>query len=148
MNSRRRRNTDSSVEVMPAVPSANVIKTSNPPDLMGVAEDSRRHGSVARILLSLSATGFTQARENTMKQTEVNAVNVDLAPGDDGSDRVVLRLENGMDLALALTPAQARILATELITAVNRAEVKSSLKSSPNFWRRAGESRPRLATAN
>ena len=83
-----------------------------------------------------------------MKQTEVNAVNVDLAPGDDGSDRIVLRLENGMDLALALTPAQARILATELITAVNRAEVKSSLKSSPNFWRRAGESRPRLATAN
>ena len=83
-----------------------------------------------------------------MKQTEVNAVNVDLAAGDDGADRVVLRLENGMDLALALTPAQARILATELITAVNRAEVKSSLKSSPNFWRRPGEPRPRLATAN
>jgi hypothetical protein len=47
---------------------------------------------------------------------------------------------------LALTPAQARLLATELITAVNREEVKGTLKTSPNLWRRPGESRPRLAT--
>jgi hypothetical protein len=84
-----------------------------------------------------------------------------LIVGDDGSDRVAIKLAEGLDNVMLLSPAQARALATELITAVNRAEVKASLKTSPNLWRRSGnapsrpvevpsylgESRPRLATA-
>jgi hypothetical protein len=47
-----------------------------------------------------------------------------------------------------MTPSQARALATSLITAVNRAEVKTSLKVSTNLWRRMGEaSEPRLSRA-
>lgn len=82
-----------------------------------------------------------------MKQPEVEKVSVQLVSADDGSDRVTIKLENGMDVALVLTPAQARVLATELISAVNRAEVKTSLKTTPNLWRRPGESQTRLATA-
>lgn len=81
-----------------------------------------------------------------MKHSEIKAVNVNLAAGDNGTDQVVLTLREGGDVELALTPAQARLLATELITAVNRAEVKGTLKTSPNLWRRPGESRHRLAT--
>lgn len=82
---------------------------------------------------------------------EVGKMNVSLISGDDGFDRIAIKLisELGgeLDSALTLTPGQARMLATELIAAVNRAEVKSSLKTSPNMWRRQGEARPRLATA-
>ncbi|HNA28581.1 MAG TPA: hypothetical protein PLQ64_04980 [Thiobacillaceae bacterium] len=39
------------------------------------------------------------------------------------------------------------MLATDLITAVNRAEVKVSLKTSPNMWRRGGTAQPRGAEA-
>lgn len=83
-----------------------------------------------------------------MKQTAINAVNVHLVPGVDGSDHVMIKLGNDVEAGLALTPAQARMLATELITAVNRAEVKSSLKTSPNLWGRRGASNSRLATAS
>jgi hypothetical protein len=92
---------------------------------------------------------------------EIGQVHVSLIQGDDGSDRVAIRIADGLDNVMVLTPAQARALATELITGVNRAEVKASLKTSPNMWRRAGnpqprpveapsyqgESQPRLATA-
>lgn len=80
-----------------------------------------------------------------MKQTESNQVKVSLISGDDGSDRIALGIADGLENAMVLTPAQARALATELITAVNRAEVKASLKTSPNLWRRSGNTQPRPA---
>ena len=83
-----------------------------------------------------------------MMQHEVDKMDVSLIPGDDGSDRIAIKLASELGASLTLTPSQARILATELIAAVNRAEVKSSLKTSPNLWRRQGEVRPRLATAS
>jgi hypothetical protein len=96
-----------------------------------------------------------------MKEFEVDQMSVSLIAGDDGSDRVALKVADGLDNVMVLTPAQARALATELITAVNRAEVKASLKTSPNMWRRTGntptrpveapsylgEPMPRLSTA-
>jgi hypothetical protein len=82
-----------------------------------------------------------------MKQFEVNEINVSLIAGDDGSDRVTLKVADGMENVMVLTPAQARALATELITAVNRAEVKASLKTSPNMWRRSGNAPTRPAEA-
>jgi hypothetical protein len=87
-----------------------------------------------------------------MLKHEVANMDVSLVSGDDGFDRVAIKLISEMagelGTSLTLTPSQARILATELISAVNRSEVKSSLKTSPNLWRRQGEARPRLATAN
>jgi len=86
-----------------------------------------------------------------MMQHEVDNMDVNLISGEDGFDRVAIKLASELagelGTSLTLTPSQARVLATELIAAVNRAEVKSSLKTSPNLWRRQGESRPRLATA-
>jgi len=82
-----------------------------------------------------------------MMQHEVDNMDVSLIAGDDGFDRIAIKLASELGTSLTLTPSQARILATELIAAVNRAEVKSSLKTSPNLWRRQGEARPRLATA-
>jgi len=87
-----------------------------------------------------------------MLQNEVSQVDVSLISNDDGLDRIAINLLNNIlagdnSTALLLTPSQARTLATELISAVNRAEVKKSLKTSPNLWRRQGEARPRLATA-
>ena len=43
--------------------------------------------------------------------------------------------------ALNLTPHQARVLATELIMAVNRAEVRNNLKHSQNMVR-GGQPQP------
>lgn len=83
-----------------------------------------------------------------MIQHEVDNMDVSLISGDDGFDRIAIKLASELGTSLTLTPTQARILATELIAAVNRAEVKSSLKTSPNLWRRQGEARPRLATAS
>lgn len=96
-----------------------------------------------------------------MKQFEVEKMTVSLISGDDGADRVAVAITDESESVMVLTPAQARVLATELITAVNRAEVKASLKTSPNLWRRSGntqsrpveapsylgEPRPRLSTA-
>lgn len=82
-----------------------------------------------------------------MRQFEVDQINVALIAGDDGSDRIALKVVDGMGDLMILTPAQARALATELITAVNRAEVKASLKTSPNMWRRAGNSPARAPEA-
>lgn len=83
---------------------------------------------------------MTQSRQETM--------NVTVAAAVDGSDRITLRGgDSAESLLLTLTPCQARLLATELIAAVNRAEVKANLKTGSNMWRRPGESRPRLATA-
>jgi hypothetical protein len=86
-----------------------------------------------------------------MMQPEVSKMDVSLISSDDGLDRIAIKLVGGKsdqtEPCMSLTPSQARALATELIAAVNRAEVKNSLKTSPNLWRRQGEARPRLATA-
>jgi hypothetical protein len=68
--------------------------------------------------------------------------------GADGTDRISLSIGDGGEARLlTLTPSQARLLATELIAAVNRAEVKANLKMGSNMWRQSREYRPRLATA-
>jgi hypothetical protein len=59
----------------------------------------------------------------------------------------IFNIANGLENVMVLTPAQARALATELITAVNRAEVKASLKTSPNLCRRSGNTSSRPAEA-
>ncbi len=85
-----------------------------------------------------------------MMQHEVDKMDVSLISGDDGQDRISIKLVGalaGESDICSLTPSQARVLATELIAAVNRAEVKHSLKTSPNLWRRQGEARLHLATA-
>jgi len=51
-----------------------------------------------------------------------------------GRDSVVLALL-AQGCELSLTPHQARVLATELIMAVNRAEVRNNLKHSQNMVR-------------
>lgn len=61
---------------------------------------------------------------------------VSLKEGANGRDRVSVTLQaNGC--AIDLTPHQARVLATELIMAVNRAEVRNNLKHSQNVTRGA-----------
>lgn len=79
--------------------------------------------------------------------SQVTQVQVQLTTTIDGQDRVTISVEGTHETALTLTPSQARALATELVTAVQRAEVKANLKVSPNLWRRSGETRPRLLAA-
>ena len=69
-----------------------------------------------------------------------NALDITLKEDTHGRDRVVVTLQaHGCELNL--TPHQARVLATELIMAVNRAEVRGNLKHSQNMVRgtQAGE---------
>jgi hypothetical protein len=60
-----------------------------------------------------------------------NALELNLKKDAQGRDCVVLAVP-AQGCSLDLTPHQARVLATELIMAVNRAEVRSNLKHSPN----------------
>lgn len=62
------------------------------------------------------------------------ALDIKLKEDAQGRDRVVLTLESH-GYALDLTPHQARVLATELIMAVNRAEVRNNLKHTQNVVR-------------
>lgn len=83
-----------------------------------------------------------------MNKPKVNQVKVNLTSNEDGLECVSLNIEGHDEaMTLCLTPGQARALATDLITAVNRAEVKANLKFSPNMWRRAGEQPTRLAVS-
>ena len=62
------------------------------------------------------------------------SLDINLKEDSQGRDRVIVALQSaGCDLNL--TPHQARVLATELIMAVNRAEVRSNLKHSHNLAR-------------
>ena len=65
-----------------------------------------------------------------------NALDITLKEGAHGRDRVVVTLRSH-GCELDLTPHQARVVATELIMAVNRAEVRGSLKQGPNAGRTA-----------
>jgi len=60
-----------------------------------------------------------------------NMLEINLKEDSQGRDRVMLALE-AQGCVLDLTPHQARVLATELIMAVNRAEVRSNLRHSQN----------------
>ena len=65
-----------------------------------------------------------------------NALDITLKEDIHGRDHVVVTLQaHGCELNL--TPHQARVLATELIMAVNRAEVRGNLKHSQNIVRAA-----------
>lgn len=64
-----------------------------------------------------------------------NALEINLKEDAQGRDRVVMTLQ-AHGCSLDLTPHQARVLATELIMAVNRAEVRSNLKRSPSTARK------------
>lgn len=62
------------------------------------------------------------------------ALEVHLKEDARGRGRVVVTLQ-AHGCAIDLTPHQARVLATELIMAVNRAEVRNTLKHSQNMVR-------------
>lgn len=66
--------------------------------------------------------------------TPGNALEINLKEDAEGRDHVELALQSP-GCTLSLTPHQARVLATELIMAVNRAEVRSNLKHSHNMVR-------------
>lgn len=68
-----------------------------------------------------------------------------LAPGQSGEDRIALQLDNGQMVQLSAN--EARALATSLIHAVNRVEVKTSLRVSHNLWRRNDHAEPQLSLA-
>jgi hypothetical protein len=65
-----------------------------------------------------------------------NILDISLKEDAQGRDRVEVTLQS-LGCALNLTPHQARVLATELIMAVNRAEVRSNLRHSQNVVRGA-----------
>lgn len=77
-------------------------------------------------------------------KTANEAVFVSLISGPDGRDSVAIELAGGE--VVMMTPSQARSLATSLITAVNRAEVKASLRVSTNLWRRMEDHDARLSS--
>ncbi|MGO9445330.1 MAG: hypothetical protein ACLPXB_11200 [Thiobacillaceae bacterium] len=69
-----------------------------------------------------------------MELNNGNKVQITLEEDMGGKDQIVFSLD---DLSrMTLTPHQARVLATELIMAVNRAEVRGNLKRSHNFSRK------------
>jgi hypothetical protein len=76
----------------------------------------------------------------------LDEVSVSLVAGET-MDHVALSFTCADGKTLVLTPAQARALATDLITAVNRAEVKSRLKTVPSLWERSAVQRDRMALA-
>lgn len=76
-----------------------------------------------------------------------NVLDIELQEDAQGRDRVVLSL-HAHECALNLTPHQARVLATELIMAVNRAEVRSNLKHNQNMVRREPAAMPRRGLFN
>ncbi|MDO9220567.1 MAG: hypothetical protein Q7T90_06025 [Thiobacillus sp.] len=61
-------------------------------------------------------------------------LDVTLKEDTKGQDNVILAMAT-QGCELSLTPHQARVLATELIMAVNRAEVRNNLKHSQNMVR-------------
>ena len=67
-------------------------------------------------------------------------LDINLKEDDQGRDRVIVSLKSE-GCELQLSPHQARVLATELIMAVNRAEVRSNLKHSLNISRQS-QSKP------
>ncbi|MGB9130840.1 MAG: hypothetical protein WCB97_14450 [Thiobacillus sp.] len=73
----------------------------------------------------------TQGETDMIELEPGNTLEINLKEDSQGRDRVMLALQSP-GCVLDLTPHQARVLATELIMAVNRAEVRSNLKHSQN----------------
>jgi hypothetical protein len=69
-----------------------------------------------------------------MELNNGNKVDITLEEDEGGKDQIVFTLDEINQIKL--TPHQARVLATELIMAVNRAEVRGNLKRSHNFSRK------------
>ena len=65
-----------------------------------------------------------------------NTLDISLKEDAQGRERVEVTLQSTW-CSLNLTPHQARVLATDLIMAVNRAEVRSNLKHSQTLVRSA-----------
>ena len=63
-----------------------------------------------------------------------DTLEVNLNEDAQGRERIVVALQ-ARECHLELSPHQARVLATELIMAVNRAEVRNNLKRSHNLVR-------------
>ncbi|AAZ96177.1 hypothetical protein Tbd_0224 [Thiobacillus denitrificans ATCC 25259] len=63
-----------------------------------------------------------------------SVLDITLQEDAQGRDCIVLSLQRH-ECTLNLSPHQARVLATELIMAVNRAEVRSNLRQSHNMAR-------------
>ena len=76
-----------------------------------------------------------------------NALEISLKEDAQGRDRVEISLHSP-GCSLHLTPHQARVLATELIMAVNRAEVRSNLKHGQNAVRAVPSTEPRRSLFN
>ncbi|HWR77232.1 MAG TPA: hypothetical protein VN283_08505 [Thiobacillus sp.] len=76
-----------------------------------------------------------------------NTLDITLKEDAQGRDRVEVTLQ-APGSSLNLTPHQARVLATELIMAVNRAEVRSNLKHSQNMERGAQPAEQRRGLFN
>jgi hypothetical protein len=70
-----------------------------------------------------------------MELNNGNKVDIALEEDEGGKDQIVFTLDETSQIRL--TPHQARVLATELIMAVNRAEVRGNLKRSHNFSRKS-----------
>jgi hypothetical protein len=70
------------------------------------------------------------------------ALDISLKEDAQGRDRVVLSFQTH-EQALSLSPHQARVLATELIMAVNRAEVRNNLKHSHSMVREKQPTEPK-----
>jgi hypothetical protein len=95
-------------------------------------------------------TGMNPA-ESLVSTTQGDVTMIELEPGKsldislkedvNGRDRVILALQTE-GCELNLTPHQARVLATELIMAVNRAEVRSNLRHSHSMVRTAQPANP------
>jgi hypothetical protein len=76
----------------------------------------------------------TQGADNMIELNQGGSLDVTLKEDAQGRDSVILALAS-QGCELSLTPHQARVLATELIMAVNRAEVRNNLKHSQNMVR-------------
>lgn len=76
----------------------------------------------------------TQGAENMIDLNQGGTLDVSLKEDTKGQDNVILAIA-AQACELSLTPHQARVLATELIMAVNRAEVRNNLKHSQNMVR-------------
>ncbi|MFP5402509.1 MAG: hypothetical protein ACLGH1_11250 [Gammaproteobacteria bacterium] len=79
---------------------------------------------------------------NVIEMENGNALDINLREDGQGRDRVILSLlAHGCELDLS--PHQARVLATELIMAVNRAEVRNNLKHAKHAPRSSSAGAPR-----
>jgi len=76
----------------------------------------------------------TQGVNDMIELEQGGKLEINLNEDAQGRERVVLALQSH-DCELTLSPHQARVLATELIMAVNRAEVRNNLKKSHNMVR-------------